>query len=499
MSQTNEEVALLEAVLSLTLPKSYRDFLISDEEGAIYGLPVLGLPATPDLESAWGATEFLRTQRPDLDPAFLVIRIMDTRALCLDLRGTNLQDAPLVEIALDRRSVPRPLNVSFQRYLVQGQRDERQINGGLRRIEWHLKNGRKSYDHAEKGTPPPFRAHDWRVIRSCVHDQVVGLTALKHNEEFNGQEIDVFLSADHPDYESGHGVRALVMLILSDAYRNGASLELRFTRHDGRQNRRVPDRIPSALLSLGAELGVSFKQGESGLVSHEEAVSLFAAIVGLTNRVRLRVEELQDSARLSTQGLCYLLSTRLWTLEEASWIFLNFPRAEALVFGLDLPEDRLNYLESQSYGRAAIAGTLLCQKLQLTRDGFEGDSLVEVDGLIWRVEISEPTLLDWVAGGPPETVNRGERLSILPRPRPIFPGERERILSDAEQLCSASGDSAKKFLLYSFELGDLGDLNNLANELMRTRGVSILTLPMKTRELNLEVDRRIARARGFRT
>ncbi len=61
------EVALLEALLEVNFPQSYKDFLFNKGHTVVDGFPILGLPINPELSpSVLGATELLRAQRPDL-------------------------------------------------------------------------------------------------------------------------------------------------------------------------------------------------------------------------------------------------------------------------------------------------------------------------------------------------------------------------------------------------------------------------------------------------
>jgi glycerophosphoryl diester phosphodiesterase len=493
IEERKEHAEVLSCLLGIDLPKSYWRFLIEAGSAKVNGLPVLGLPLSPDLDSVWGATGFLRSARPDLAPVFLTIRFMDSRALCLDLRNATKNDAPLVEIDIESTAPPRTVHDSFGRYLEEGQRTERQIDGALRRIKWHLDHS-KPYEHSS-GEKPSFRIHDWRVMRCCIHDQVVGLIAIKHNEEFNGLEVDVFISTDHPDYEPGHGIRALALLLLSDAYRNGATMEIRFTRYDSTAHKRVPDRIPPLLSSLGSELGITFRNAREGIIFHDEAVDMYAAVVGFRSEVRKAVNLYQAEGRLTLQGLCYLLNTRMWTVEEASWILLNFSMPERVLFGADIPEDRLNYMESVSYGRAALAATNLCRKLEVNNQEMEGDCIVQLDGLLWRIKASRQCILDWESSGMAISITPGEVITVLPRPRSVLPDEEERIVADAKTLSSLSKDNSRKFIMYSSEFAQLERLHDIASRVRQSTGVGILILPFKCRELDEEVNRRMSRAR----
>ena len=116
-----DQIRLLEILLNIVLPSSYVRFLLDRESDVIRrDLPILGLPIQPDTSSVWGATELLRAWRSDLGPElkhFVVIRLIDAKALCLDLRGKPKEDAPVVEIYLKEKEKPVQVYDSFEKYL----------------------------------------------------------------------------------------------------------------------------------------------------------------------------------------------------------------------------------------------------------------------------------------------------------------------------------------------------------------------------------------------
>jgi hypothetical protein len=80
----------------------------------------------------------------------------------------------------------------------------------------------------------------------------------------------------------------------------------------------------------------------------------------------------------------------------------------------------------------------------------------------------------------------------------VLPEEGRRIAADAKILSSLTHDRSHKLLLYGAELVGLDELSGIAISVEKATGVRILTLPVKTRELDEEVDRRMSRARVLR-
>lgn len=495
-NERSSDVGLLEELLGVRLPDSYRKFLISDGSVTVYGLPVLGLPVSLDETSVWGATELVRASRPDLGLKLVAIRLMDTRALCLDLEGGAPGDAPLVEVYLRESGAPILVHGSFAGYLEEGRRSERQVEGALKHIRWLLDHGPR-YDHSFEDREPQFKARDWRVMRSCLHDHVVGLAAIKHNEVMNALEVDVFLSTDHLDYEPGHGVRALSLLLLSDAYRNGVSMEIRFTRGQRGTRERVPIPVPRPLVELARSFTISFARGAEGVIAHDEAARLYAALVGFPTGALDAARRCEASGLLTLQGLCCLVSARLWTVEEASWVLLNFHEPHRLLFGADVPEDRLFYAETVTYGRAALAAAKLCHRLSGGDTEAEGSCQVDIKGPAWRITPHDACQLDWMASGDVLSLVSSNPIVVVPRPRIVFPDEDQRIWEDAK-VFPPSDDDCLRFLLYAADHVRLGHLRGLAAQVAAETGVGILLLPFTCGELDEEVDQRMARGRMLR-
>lgn len=502
MDEIYKEIADTEKHLGVTFPESYRKFLEEERSCLIYGLPIYGLPASQNIDSVWGATEALRLARPDIPSNYVVIRFMDSRALCIDLI-TNGKDT-LVEINLIGNEQPKKIHDSFALYLEEGKGSEDEINRALRKIEnlFRYENIKK-YDHKSdpesKSKRLPFKAKDWRVMRSSVHDQIVGLTAFKHNEKFNGLEVDVFISTDYPDYEPGHGVRALMILLLSDAYKNGATMEIRFTRHDPKKGERVPDRIPNQLNALLRENKIRLSRDEQGIITHNEAVNIYALILGITNELKERIKKYEAEERLSLQGVCYIISSRLWRIEEASWILLNCPRPEGVLFGRDVPEDRMKYLESLSYGRAALAVTKFRNKLENNISENEGDSFVEIDGPLWKIVPKQPSEMDWSISSETIEIIPEEKITVLSRPRRFIPDEEQLIIEDVNTLISNTRDVSRKFLLYSSDFSKVSNSKEIANRIKHETDIEIFILPFNSKELDEEVNERMSKARVVRT
>jgi len=481
----------IENELGISLPESYIQFHNQKKNKIVNGLPIYGT-------SALKATELLNFVRPDLPNNYLVIRLLESQALCLDLNRVTKGDCPLIEVDFDSTKKPVDLNISFEQYVENATKSEKEVNGAFRRIRNLFETKQiKSYEHDSKGKRPPFKARDWQVIRSCVHDYVVGLTAFRFNEMFNGLEVDVFIATDHPEYERGHGIRALLSLLLSDAYKKGTSMEIRYTRFDNQSKNRVQDRIPNQLLNLFKENGISVRKAEDGIISHKEAITLYAHIVGITNDLIEIVNKYESQDRLSLQGVCFLISSRLWTIDEATWLLINTVRPEGILFGRDTPESRLKYEESLSIGRAVIAISKFRNKLENSLSD-EGDTECQIENYLCHIEANQPAVIDWTITTPTICISKGEKVTILARPRRFFPLVNQLIEADTENLKSI-GNQNRKFLIYSEEFLKINDYKLLAEQIKNQNNIEILILPFSTDELDEEVNNRMKKAKRIRT
>lgn len=469
------------------IPGIYRQFLLGNSKRIVFGMPLLGLPANDEINSVLGATNLLRAFRPECT-GYLVIRILDERVLCLDLGKVNGEDAALVEISLSSTDPPKLLGRTFQSYWEDSITSEKEISDGLDRlrtlIERNNSNG-LAYNHTDKKVP--FKARHWRAHRCCVHDKVVGLTTFRYNEAFNGIEVDTFLSTDHPDYEEGHGTKALIALILSDAYKNGTGMEVRF-----RQNR-----LPRKLALLLGTLGIKLQYREKGVLAHEESVSLYSSLLGINSETKQRIAELEKNKELSLQGICFLINSRVWTADEVNWLICNVPRLRALLFGKDAPENRLNYAESLSYGRAALAMTKLKEKIQTSSDNDTNEAEISVNGQFQIFKTLKPCSIDWLPGSKPLELEAGESIIVLCRPRSNWINCEAQMEEDIKAIQSENG---RKFILYTSEILTDPHFEKIMNGIQQpsedTPG--FLMLPYTTTELNTELISKMKKARRYR-
>lgn len=493
-----EEISFIESELKILLPNTYKDFLLNVGNGVAFGLPILGLPAKYELTSALGATSMLRLARPDLYN-LLAIRIFDDRMLCLDLTKGKQDDAPLFEVNISSNEQPIKVHNSFGGYINESEQSKKQVEYSLRRIKnLYSNNLVKGYAHNENEGKVPFKARDWRVHRCCVHDLVVGLTAFKYSEAFNGIEVDVFITTDHPDYEEGHGTKALMTLILSDAYRNGTSMEVRFTRFDIKERARVADNIPRSLLLTLNSFGIKLQKPSEGIITHDESINIFSSLLGIQEDAKTKIKELELTNEATLQGVCFLINSRVWTIEQVNWLIINSNRVKAIIFGRDNPENRINYSESLCFGRSVCALTKLKEKVEISSDEEVNEVEIKIKGDFFQLTSFKSCSIDWLPNNELYDVEEGETITVLSRPREKWLNFKEQIIEDITAIRKEIG---KKVILYCNEVFQYKGLNAMQSAIRETSDLSqleILITPISAEELNEEVITKMKKARTYR-
>jgi len=261
-------------------------------------------------------------------------------------------------------------------------------------------------------------ANQLREYRCCVHDFIVGLTALNFDREKNGLVVDIFLTTDHPDYQDGHGIEALTTFVLSDAYKCGGSMALQFT---GNVN---AGRIPDELVELGKKFGIAFNCVEEGYINHNESVALYGHLTGLSTYTQDLINRLHASGRnISLEGISFIIASDIWKNHEVEWLLKNYSRSEDLLLGRDKPESRLKYCESSSFGCAAHGIRKLQQKITADISVDKGNQVIE--DAICSVSIKDdvaifsanyPYALPWALLSEKVLVRPDETLHVAPLP-----------------------------------------------------------------------------------
>ena len=473
-----DEILFIESELNIQIPNSFRIFLLNQGSDLVFGLPLFGLPATYDYSSILGATAALRTVRPEL-LNYLVIRAVEDRLLCLDLENGSIQDAPLVEISMSDPNFPIQVHPSFKQYIEDSDRSKLSIEAGLNRIKQLFESNKKlkSYSHNSESKKIPFKARDWKIVRQCVHDYITGLLAFRHNERINGLEIEVFLTSDHSDYEQGHGLKAALVLLFSEAHKNGSSLCLKFLNNS----------IPLSILKLCEKTCIPLSQKNIGMIKHEESILIFSYLMGVDSTLISELKKISTDESFSLQGICYLVACKIWDVEQIKWVLFNSPRPLDTLFGKIHPEDFYQFDISISYARALISVDFLSRKLQ-NHQLIEGETKIESHKSLFKITPYQFSILDWGIQSKKIEINSGEPIYVLPRPRYFVPNLIELLKADLETLVESCTVSSKRFILYPMELSKFPNFELLLNRLIKSLNINgaigILFFPYSMNEID---------------
>ena len=484
MSQGEEHFKILQTLFDAPIPESVQQWLICGAPKVAGGLALLGLPIGPDLNNAWGATQYLRTCRPDLDPQFLVIRLVEDRVMCIDLRTQSDKESQMVEIACDSTINPEKIDVSFEAFLRRTAFEDDQTKRIFDRVDYLLERYKYTYDHVAGGKLP--RAHQWRVVRSCVHDRVVGIAALRQNDQTDSTEIDLFEVADHPLYTAGHGIKSLLALVLSDAYKACSSMRLIFKSVHGIRTANVPQDITVFARSCG----INFAQQRSDTIEHEDGASLFAAAVGLSAKT---ISAIRSKGGLSLESISYLVATRIWTLEEIDWLMAECPSPHVVLFGLKDARDWVSYTEVVSWARAAtLASTFRAALNEGGDEGIEATAM-EVIGGCFRFQVARSLVVPWSMLG---RLNPNDSIAVLPRPRMPLPFEPSLLAQDARKLASAVPNATLRIIIQSQESASVSA--ETVKYQLDEFGVHLVASPYLLADIDSLVESKFERSRRVR-
>lgn len=220
-------------------------------------------------------------------------------------------------------------------------------------FEEHVKRFQSThnYDHAKGGKLP--RNHDWRPYRYCIQDVLFGATVVRHWREDNCLQVDVFLTAEIPEYGPLAGTLSLTSFLLSEAYKCGGTMEIRFTKNveDGQ--------VPQELQDLARQYEIAFSQAGAGKILPGEAKALYAALTDFSPSLQQKINELEQIGRMKMARACYVVNHGVWSKEQVEMIVLGSEQPDSVLSGRVQPHQRHLYFHDLLQARAALLGGML--------------------------------------------------------------------------------------------------------------------------------------------
>ena len=382
--RTADEIRAIEQMYDLLLPQDYRQFLANYGVLKVDDIAIFGIG---DAEHAGLFVEdailMLRLAHPFMPLHLVPIEGLGAgRFACLACQLRRADDAPvvLVDVAqMPASSDLQQLAPSFRSYLYnrlvlliepahqhEGRDRSAHARGaplpqykahGLKVLKEHVHTYQEhfDYDHASGGKLP--RNHDWRPYRFCIQDVLFGTVVVRHDREANCLETDVFLTAEIPEYGPLAGARALATFLLSEAYKCGGTMELRFTREveDGQ--------VPAELRALASRYDLHFREADRGRIAPSEAKMLYAALTGFSPALQEQINALERAGRIKMARACYAVHHGVWSREQIEMIALGSQRPDSVLAGLVQPHQRHLYAHDLLHARAALLGGMLDRQL----------------------------------------------------------------------------------------------------------------------------------------
>lgn len=391
-----EEIRSLGMVFDLNLPLDYRQFLSSYGALAINELKILGLADSEHSDlSAEAVTLILRLTYEHMPLEVIPVEELgDGQYACLMCPEQKKDESPVFIVDIEK-PVPvdqLPILASgFRDYLYNRlllllepslpiRKNAQDIQKALKVFEKHVLKYHDEfhYDHATGGKLP--RNHDWRPYRYCIQDVLFGATVVCHLREANCLQVDVFLTAKIPEYGPLAGALALTSFLLSEAYKCGGTMEIRFTNNveDGQ--------VPQELQSLAHQYEIVFSQASVGKILPGEAKALYAALTDFSPSLQQKINELEHIGRMKMARACYVVNHGVWTKEQVEMIVLGSERPDSVLGGLTQPRQWHLYQHDLIHARAALLAGMF-ERLLEQRLHIDGDIDYDLEDDIRHVEI----------------------------------------------------------------------------------------------------------------
>ncbi len=494
------QVEELERVAGISLPDEFRQFLLAVNGCVIPGrLKILGLDALTDrsgsLEEALALLRFGFGLKPHLLPIEDLEGGLWAFLDCSPKSAGSVQELAVSASGTEARS--RQSHRSFNEYC------RRRLNRppdweaiAQRTLRERIAEFQKRHDYSHHGKGKLPRNHDWRPYRFCIQDVVFGSTVVRHSRELNCLEVDVFLTAEVQSYDPLAGALALTRFILSEAWKCGGTMEVRFS------NAVEGGHVPAALRKLAERYGI---QLSSSRMKPVEAKALYAAFTGFSALALERLKALESSERMSVAQACYLVHQNLWTVTQVEFL-LSSELPEIPLRGLVSPLQRLLWHYGMQRARGAGLAGLLMRTLAKRSTPTSGNQATEMEDDVIPLRVSiiaefdaleivadEALTLPWTIDGPNELAP-GKRAWVFVRSWSTAELPLIEAFIDQQEL---GADFHALLVAKDFESLP-PDVQDRCLDAVSQRGVSLLVAPETTDALDSDAVPKMTRARLLR-
>lgn len=506
-SRSPEEVEKLQEDLKIRLPESYKEFLYTFGSLEIDGLTIYGIGPREDLlPSVKLARQIFDTTWKGIPVNILPIESLSPGYFaCLNFEEDN-EDPPI--ILWDFKSPPDAqleitLSTSFSEYLAKRVRFLINQDEGFPLMEEHVSRFEDEYLKNEKLA----RNHIWRPFRFAVQDVLLGLVVVRHSLENNNLEVDVCLTGDSPEYEVFNGAKMTLAFLLSEAYRCGGNMEIKFTTNV------QGGMVPHSIEILSAYYGIDLKHVYEGRISTGEAKLLFIALSEFPTDVVNKIAFLDIEKRLSSESVCFALSNGIWAKTEIESIVLGNEHPDRLFRSEVGAETRHLYQRDLAHGRGAIIGGYLDEKL-LKRERAIGEDVVALEDDVNQIEVSfdgsyyakkytnlssESVDIPWLIGNS-LNLQPGQTITVLIRGRNLNEIERFIIedLQVADIVLDSLGGSQTDTPVFIAYPRDMESYIAKSSTITADNKSMIMVCPEYASAIDMDVESRLSKSRILR-
>lgn len=270
------------------------------------------------------------------------------------------------------------------------------------------------------------RKRDRRPIQLACQNVIVGLATVAQDARFDGLRVSDFVTCEVPHLATHEANRALLALILCDAFQSGGTMELRF----GGAGKDV--QVPAVLGRFARTLGLTAGEEDPCAITPGEARKLFLAVTPMPDELRSRCSVTMDRGVMAPERLCFTLMSGTWGAVELAYLLGTSARAASILTGGTEFSRRPERLAEAEVCRAALMSGMLFRRLSSKDTAIGGPQGVRVfDDLATHLMFSilddegavaftgfSGSLPWWSSQMPCPTLDRTIPLIIVPRGMP---------------------------------------------------------------------------------
>jgi hypothetical protein len=505
---SEDDISSFEETFGVRLPEDFYDFL--REHGALRfsgNFHILGLGDSSRVGPSVEDVTLLLRLEWGMPGNFVPIEDLGGNAFAC-LNCDKLDYGTIWKITRNKEateSKPEFLARSFTSYFLERlNAPKNKASHAMEILRGHIQEYQRkfNYDHSRGGKLP--RNHDWRPYRFCIQDVVFGSTVVRHSKEHNCLEVDVFLPAEIPNYEPLAGARALTTFLLSEAFKCGGSMEIRFT------DKVTNHKIPEALRELANRSGVAI--ANSNTIAPDEAKLLYLALTAFSVDLQERIQSLESSGKLNSVRACYVVHHGIWTREQVEMIVLGSAVPDVVLSGTVQPHERHLYQHSILHARSALLAGGLDRYLRQKKRSSDGEKTIELEDNLREFsarfqaasnslvfQSNEPLVMPWLRQEQQVEIPANIPLIVIVRARDEIELVRhfeadlvtaERIIAETNQpvfvLVPADFRALPKSIMARFE------------RKMKSIGIEAMISPEFVANLDSEAAQKLARSRIIR-